>query len=167
MAEPEHLKWSVPRLEETPREQWLVDLDSGTAIDATQLEGNPFERKAGWRSAFRATSSRAWAAAALSIAVLVLAFNLRPSGPAATGPVTSPDGTVHLTAADPSALKRQIVEELKTVGVDANGYEQVDSIGIDAELPRPLTQDVRRVLEKHAIPPPASGQLRVQLVKTT
>lgn len=76
---------------------------------------------------------------------------------------SSPDGVVRIEATDPVQLKRQLLEELRAAGVEATGYETLGRQGIDADLPRPLTEAVRRVLEKHRIPPPADGVLRVEI----
>lgn len=70
---------------------------------------------------------------------------------------------VQLQARDPAALKRQIVEELRAAGIAATGYEALDVHGIDADLPQPLTVEVRRVLEKHGIPAPSDGVLRIEI----
>jgi hypothetical protein len=165
MTEQDDSKWRVPP-DDPQREQWLVDLGDKTAVDSTALAGNPFERKADWRSTFRATGSRAWAAAALAVAVLVLAWNLRPATTVDIAATASPDGTIHLTAPDPSALEHQLVADLHAAGIEANGYEQLNTIGVDADLPRPLTPDVRRVLEKYRIIPPVDGVLRIEVSKS-
>jgi hypothetical protein len=134
-----------------------------THVDPTQLAGNPFERKSNWSNVFRSTGSRGWAAAALAVAVLILAWNLRPASTPDGNSVTTANGVVHLTAADPRALKQQIVTDLRAVGVEANGYEQLGVIGVDANLPRPLSADVQGALARHSIPAPASGELRIQI----
>jgi hypothetical protein len=157
-------KWRIPQPAESKREEWLVDLDDRTAVDATALAGaNPFERKQDWRTTFRRTGSRGLAAAALAVAVLVLAWNLRPAASSSDAGFTVVSGTVHLTAPNPRTLKQQIVADLHAVGVDANGYEQLNTIGIDADLPRPLTADARAILDKHRIPAPPDGVLRVEI----
>jgi hypothetical protein len=141
-------------------------------VDPAALAGNPFERKASWRNAFRATGSRGWAAAALAIGVLVLGYRLQPgassdtssaTNSAATIDATSPDGVAHLTAADPRALRDQIVSDLRTAGVQPSPYEQLGINGIDADLPRPLTPEVRAALDKHHIPVPPNGTLRIEI----
>lgn len=73
------------------------------------------------------------------------------------------DAPVQLQARDPAALKRQIVDELRAAGVEATGYEALGVQGVDADLPQPLSADVRSVLAKHAIPAPADGVLRVEI----
>jgi hypothetical protein len=134
-------------------------------VDSAQLAGNPFERKASWRNAFRGAGRRGGVAAALAVAVLLLAWNLRPANTPEGAVTATPDGVVHLTAADPSTLRQKIVTDLRAAGVEANGYEQLGIIGIDAELPRPLTPPVRQVLDQHRIPAPSSGALRVNISK--
>lgn len=136
----------------------------GAPVNADALAGNPFERKGTWRTAFRRAGTRGLAAAALAIGVLVLGWNLRPATQAGShARAGSPDGISRITAADPRALRHQIVAELQKAGVQANGYEQLGINGIDADLPQPLTPNVRSVLEAHDIPVPADGILRVEI----
>jgi hypothetical protein len=151
--------------DDTPREKWLVDLGEKTRVDATALAGNPFDRKQDWRSTFRATGRRGLVAAAMAIAVLALAWNLRPASDTSRVPFDVVNGTVRVTAPDPRALEQQIVADLASAGVQANGYEQLGIIGIDADLPRPLTAEARAVLDKHRLAAPANGVLRIEIAK--
>jgi hypothetical protein len=73
------------------------------------------------------------------------------------------NGTVHLEARDPIALKRQLTEELNGAGVRVSGYERLGHIGIDADLPRPVSSPVAAILERHHIPIPADGVLVVEI----
>jgi hypothetical protein len=133
-------------------------------IDATALEGNPFDRKGPtWRTAMRATGTRGWAAAALAVAVLLLGWHLSPKTSTSEIARASLDGVVRLEAADPRALRRQIVAELDAVGVQANGYAQLGIDGVDADLTLPVSADVQRVLASHQIPAPADGSLRIEI----
>ncbi len=134
-----------------------------THVDPTELSDNPFDRKSNSRSALRAMGSRGWAAAALAVAVLLLGWNLRPASTPDGNAATVANGVVHLTAADPRALRQQIVTDLRAAGVEANGYEQLGVIGVDANLPRPLTAGVQTTLARHGIPAPATGELRIQI----
>jgi hypothetical protein len=82
-----------------------------------------------------------------------------------TAPVTRGDegGVVRLQDADPAALKQTILTELRAAGASATGYEALDVHGIDADLPLPLTPEMRLVLAAHAIPEPPDGVLRVEI----
>jgi hypothetical protein len=73
------------------------------------------------------------------------------------------DGTVRLTAKDPSALKQQIISELRAAGVPAVGYERLGRLGVDAELPKPISSSARQVLERHHIPVPQDGALVIEI----
>ena len=53
-----------------------------------------------------------------------------------------------------------------SAGVQANGYEQLGVIGIDADLPRPLTAEARAALDKHRLAAPANGILRIEIAKS-
>ena len=73
------------------------------------------------------------------------------------------NGVVELEAREPRVLKLRLVQELKDVGVSAAGYERLDRVGLDADLPLPVAPNVRRVLERHHIPVPSDGALVVEI----
>lgn len=73
------------------------------------------------------------------------------------------NGTVHLEARDPPALKRELTAELTAAGVRVSGYERLGHVGIDADLPRPVSSPVAAILERHHIPIPADGVLSVEI----
>lgn len=76
-------------------------------------------------------------------------------------------GVVLLEAQDPRALKREIIGELNGAGVRATGFEQLNRVGIDADLPEPIPPKVRRVLERHHIPVPIDGALVIEIDSST
>ncbi len=76
-------------------------------------------------------------AAAIAIGVLVLGWQFRVplskgvvGGPPAA---SAPSPIVRLHAADPAALKQQLVDELRAAGVEAIGYDRLGLSGVDAE----------------------------------
>lgn len=73
------------------------------------------------------------------------------------------NGTVHLEARDPPALKRELTAELTAAGVHVSGYERLGHVGIDADLPQPVSSPVAAILERHHIPIPADGVLSVEI----
>jgi hypothetical protein len=111
-------------------------------------------------------SRASWTPMLIAAAIAMVAVGIvwqsfiTPETPVVRGEVAAP---VQMHATDPAALKRQIVEELRAAGVQATGYEAFDIQGIDADLPRPLTPEVRRVLASHDIPEPADGVLRIEI----
>jgi hypothetical protein len=153
------------------RDEFVVRAErEGTPVDVSELRENPFARGARSRSVLRALSgSRGLGAAALAVAVLLLGWKLRPveqgapTAPVSTLGAVSPDGIVRLKAADPRSLRLQVVEELRAAGVQASGYEQLGIEGIDADLPRPVPDAVSKALERHAVPVPLDGALRIQI----
>ncbi len=70
---------------------------------------------------------------------------------------------VRIEAADPSALQRQILEDLRRAGVEATGYERLGRHGIDADLPDLVPPAIERVLQRHGIPVPRDGVLAVEI----
>jgi hypothetical protein len=142
----------------------------GTPVDVSELLENPFGRRARPRSLLKSLAgSRGLGVAALAVAVLVLGWKLRPAegiAPAAPGSAhgtASTDGVVRLKSADPRSLRLQIVEELRAAGAPASGYEQLGVEGVDADLPRPVPESVGKVLERHSVPVPRDGTLRIQI----
>jgi hypothetical protein len=73
------------------------------------------------------------------------------------------DGTVTLEAPDPVSLKKELLAELHAAGVAATGYERFGVQGIDADLPRPISDRVRAVLEKHHIAVPKDDVLEIEI----
>jgi hypothetical protein len=73
------------------------------------------------------------------------------------------DGTVRLASKDPSALKQQIIRELRAAGVPAVGYERLGRLGVDAELQKPISASAMEVLERHHIPVPQDGALVIEI----
>lgn len=73
------------------------------------------------------------------------------------------DGTVRLASKDPSALKQQIIRELRAAGVPAVGYERLGHLGVDADLQTPISASAREVLERHHIPVPQDGALVIEI----
>jgi len=104
----------------------------------------------------------ALAAAALGGLVVAIGLVTRPA--VEPQPVLrAPAGVVRLEADDPLRLQRQILSELRDLGVPATGYERLDRRGVDADLPQPIPADVRSVLARHGIPLPDDSVLRVEI----
>jgi len=116
---------------------------------------------AGWRGAL-AVATLAGAAA-----LFLFVFVMR-TGPSPVRPPeivrSPPDRTFRLQARDPAALQLEIIDELRAAGVAATGYERLGRRGIDADLPKPLPEEVRRILDRHKIPVPTNDILAVEIV---
>jgi hypothetical protein len=106
------------------------------------------------------TGFRAAAMVLLAVGAAGLWWSRLPPPEALRGIV---GGTIHLEARDPPALKRELAEELTAVGVRVSGYERFGHLGIDADLPLPVSSAVVHVLERHHIPVPADGALVVEI----
>jgi hypothetical protein len=72
-------------------------------------------------------------------------------------------GTVRLAARDPQALKAQLTQELQAAGAKVSGFERLGRVGIDADLPQPVSSQLVGVLERHHIPVPSDGVLVVEI----
>ncbi len=111
----------------------------------------------GWLTDTRVT----FAVAAMLLAVIGVGLWRSTLPPAETlRGVTN--GTVHLEARDPPALKRQLTRELRAVGIQVSGYERLGHSGIDADLPQPVSPPVAQILGRHHIPIPVDGVLVVE-----
>ena len=73
------------------------------------------------------------------------------------------NGTIRLETRNPAALKRRLIEELSAAGVEVSGYERLGHVGIDADLPQPVSPQVRQVLERHHVLVPADGTLIIEI----
>ena len=147
-------------------------LDDLRVVDPHALEGDPFARRATFMSSLRA-SGRGWVAAAIAIGVLTLGWQFRAplsksvAGGPAPASVSAPAAqTTRLRAADPAALKQQLVDELHAAGVEAIGYDRLGLSGVDAKLPAPLPAAARATLEKYAVAVPADGVVRVEITQS-
>lgn len=68
-----------------------------------------------------------------------------------------------IEATDPTALKMEILDELRAAGVTATGYEALGIEGIDAQLPKPVPPRVRDILTRHHVSVPDNGALRIEI----
>ncbi len=154
-------------VEMTDKDDRLVERLQGLNVDPAALEGDPFAKRTNWRSTLLA-SGRGWVAAGIAVGVLVLGW--RFSAPVSEQvtrkaiPAAVTQGAVtRLTAANPAALKQQIVADLRAAGVEAIGYDRLGLSGVDAAVPGSALPTVRATLEKHGIPAPADGVVRVEI----
>jgi hypothetical protein len=106
-----------------------------------------------------------WVALAASIAgiAVALGFFTRGAPPMEHFRGGAREHVLRVEAADPTALKLQILDELRAAGVRATGYEQLGVEGIDANLPRPVSPSVRAVLTRHHLSVPSDGVLRIEI----
>lgn len=125
-------------------------------IDPAQLQ-----QRSQWLRGGRAALTLA-AAAAIACIAIGLSLFLHTGTPQEIYRGTH-DGVVTVEAANPTALKVELITELRAAGVAATGYERLGIQGIDAELPRPVSPQVREVLQKHHLPVPADGVLKVEI----
>jgi hypothetical protein len=115
---------------------------------------------AGGRASRRGTGWLAAAAIACVAVGVTLQMNTRSPAPITRGAAS---GIVRIRAPDPLRLKQELIRELEEAGVHARGYEQLGRQGIDADLPMPVTAEVRNLLGRHGIALPADGVLQVEI----
>jgi hypothetical protein len=116
-----------------------------------------------WYAAiFRAPARYAYAALACIAMTVGFLMWSPPDGEVVRG---SHYGVVRVVASDPAAFKRQIIGELREAGVTATGYERLGAQGIDADLPQPVSPQVRAVLQRHRIDVPTDGVLKIEITQ--
>lgn len=104
------------------------------------------------------------AAAAATIVSLAVAITWLVTPAPESQPVRSAEESiVRLQADDPLALKQQLLQSLRAAGIDATGYQAFGRQGVDAQLPNPLTTEVRAILRRYGLREPADGVLRVEI----
>ena len=106
--------------------------------------------------------------AAASIAGLAVTVTLQMRSESPT-PVTrgSASGIARIHSEHPKELQQQLIRELKSVGVQARGYESFGRPGIDADMPIPLPAAVREILARHGITAPQDNVLQLEIDAAT
>ncbi len=106
---------------------------------------------------------RAWLAMAAGIVLAAagLAWYMQTRAPVAVMRA-APRQAVRVDVADPLAAQQQLLGALRAAGIEAHGYRMLGRLGVDADLPQPVPQAVRAVLERQHLPPPPDGMLRVE-----
>jgi hypothetical protein len=135
-------------------------------LERARREGliDPAELTRRARRRLRPAAIGGWTALAASIAGIAVALGFFMRG---APPMEHSRGVrehvLRVEAADPAALKMQILDELRAAGVRATGYEQLGIEGIDANLPQPVPPGVRDVLTRHHLSVPSDGVLRIEI----
>ena len=146
-----------------------IAAEESPAVDQNgQREGELIDRAraAGLLPAARTTRYRRLpaylAAAAIAGLAVTVTLQMRTQSPA---PVTrgSPSGVARIHDEHPKELQQQLIRELKSVGVQARGYESFGRPGIDADLPTPLPSEVSEILARHGITPPKDNVLQLEI----
>lgn len=148
---------SVPERDAQREEQLLERARREGLIDPAQLTRRS-------RRPMRPTGIAGWLALAASITGIAVALGLfLRTAPPAEHVRSAREQAIRIEAADPTALKMQILDELRAAGVRATGYEQLGIEGIDATLPEPVPPRVRDVLTRHHVHVPDNGVLRIEI----
>ncbi len=106
------------------------------------------------------------AAAAIAGLAVTVALQMRIESP--TAPTRGPaSGITRIHSAHPKELQQQLIRELKSVGVQARGFESFGRPGIDADLPAPLPAAVREILARNGIAPPKDNVLQLEIDAAT
>jgi len=128
---------------------------------------SPSGRVRAWWTAARSPRAGArWAMAVVVVAVVATAYVLRPGHELAPDDETvraAPDAVTLLRATDPEALRTEIVDALSRQGVRSSTYARFGRVGIDADVPVPVSNELKAVLARYRIPPPVDGVLRVEI----
>jgi hypothetical protein len=112
----------------------------------------------------RPAAVRTLFALAASVAGIAVALTVFLHGAPQTQHLRGPrEEITRIQSADPTALKMQLLDELRAAGIRATGYEQLGVEGIDANLPEPVPTRVREVLTRHHLSVPTNGVLRIEI----
>ncbi|HUA23063.1 MAG TPA: hypothetical protein VMA54_03030 [Steroidobacteraceae bacterium] len=148
---------SVPEQDAQREEQLLERARREGLIDPVELTRRT-------RRPMRPAAIRALVALAASVAGIAVALTVFLHGTPRTEQLRGPrEEVLHIQSADPTALKMQILDELRAAGIRATGYEQLGVEGIDANLPEPVPPQVRAVLTRHHLNVPDNGVLRIEI----
>lgn len=144
---------AVPKRDAQRESQLLERARREGLIDPAQLA------KRGRR---RLTAIGGVTALAASVAGVAIALFLH-GGPQTEHLRGTREQVIRIVSADPTALKMQLLDELRAAGVRATGYDQLGVEGIDADLPKPVPPRVRDVLTRHHLSVPSNGVLRIEI----
>ena len=98
-----------------------------------------------------------------SVVVLAVAVGFYMSMPQEEALRGSSLPELRIVADDPQALRIAITEALLDAGIDVEGVSILGDEFVAADLPQPLTDDIKRILAEFDLPEPASGELRVRI----
>lgn len=116
------------------------------------------------RRSMRPVRASGWIGLAASLVGIAAALTLLLRGTPQTEHLRGAHESVsHIAAADPAALKMEILDELHAAGVAATGYESLGVEGIDAQLPQPVPPRVHEILTRHHLSVPDDGVLRIEI----
>lgn len=126
-------------------------------------------RPASWLASWLARLRR-WpvgaAVMAMLVAGLVLVPWLQQAGDEPSAPVLRGDAVQTRVAADPAADREAVRAALRAAGLDAAPYQRLDRLGLDVELPQPLSARQHQALTALGLAPPAGPALRIEFVAT-
>jgi hypothetical protein len=116
------------------------------------------------QSAPRQRRAPRWFLAAAALAAVALLLGVwRMAAPPEAIVRGMSGGTVRLESAEPRRLQQALLQELNAAGAHAQAYQRLGRFGVDADLPQPLTPQVRALLERRHIPAPADGALIIEI----
>ncbi len=128
----------------------------------------------GWRRALHALRQpkpgrqRGWQGLGLAtLAVLSLTLFLRVNVPMPPGePADAERGAAvqQVISSDAPARQKQLLRALRAAGLDAQPYERLGRLGVDVELPQPLSPPQRAALQNQGLKPPAGRSLLIEIV---
>lgn len=154
---------SVPQRDAQREAQLLERARREGLINPTQLT-----QRAGRR--LRPEAYGGWVALAAGLASIAVALTVflhgTPQMQHMRGARTN-ENIIHIEAADPTALKMEILDELRAAGVSATGYGRLGLEGINADLPKPVPPQVREVLTRHHLSVPSNGELRIEIAPSS
>ncbi len=157
----------APAGEPAPPEQRaerLVERARAAGIVPRPTQPPPDRRRVPWWP----LPLRAWPWAGALLATLVGAMValpwLLPEPHEPEAPVLRGDAVQTRQASDPAADREAVRAALRAVGIEAAPYQRLDRLGLDIELPQPLSADQRQALIGLGLVPPAGPALRIEFV---
>jgi hypothetical protein len=135
-------------------------------LERAQREGliDPAQLTRRRRRLMAPTRAGGWVALAASVAGIAAALTLFLHGsPHAEHLRNAHENVSRIEVADPTALKMEILDQLRAAGISATGYETLGVEGIDAQLPQPVPPRVRDILTRHHVSVPSDGVLRIEI----
>ena len=105
-----------------------------------------------------------WASLAAALAIVAVGISGQfLNEPAAVVLRGDSSGVLLIRADDPLALKQDLIRDLQSAGIHVTGYEKLGRQGLDADLPAPLPEAVRDILQRRGIPVPMDNILQLEI----
>ena len=143
---------------QSQQERGPDDLREDRLLQRARLEG--LLRPRSPRRAYRWTAL----AACFTLAAVGISWYLNPGAPSMVMR-SAQGGIARVEVADPAAEQGAFIAALRAAGATVRSYQMLGRFGVDADLTRPISAEVRVRLDSYHVPVPVDGELQIEFVE--